>query len=97
MFETVKQAILANQYIMKLRTEFTIDTQEYDKLRESLRALVPLWQAETCVDKRLMYELYITPEVILYQALRPEYPPDVRDQLMAMHAEIDALILECLA
>lgn len=97
MLETIKWAILDNEYIMKLRTEFVIDNEEYAKLCQSLRALAPLWQKETCIDKELMQELYILAPVILYQALRSEYPAEVNRQLWEMHDEIDALVLECLA
>jgi hypothetical protein len=97
MFENLKKSILDNEFIYSLRLKFVVDQAEYDRLVRDLKLLVDIWKSESTIDKELMAVLYVLPWVVEYQAARPEYDSAVRQRLVDIRLELDALILQCLS
>ena len=93
----LKNEILENPFVEKLRNEVIIDTGAFDLLCSQLAALGTEWSSQAMVDKQLVQELYALPTIIKGAAdgLR-FHQPDRAAQLDDMCITIDGLILEAL-
>lgn len=98
-FEQVKEAVLSNPFIGKLRGELTIDGEAFDQLCASLESLVPIWRLVNLIDKELMSALYEMPLMIMNQWLSESdhWSETNREELWNMYIKLDNLITECLA
>lgn len=94
---SLKDEILTNPFVERLRNEMKIDFQAFDLLCNQLVALASEWSLQPLVDKQLVQELYVLPTIIRGAAdgLRG-HKPDLATQLDDMAITIDGLILEAL-
>ena len=94
----IKDEILANPFVEKLRNEVKIDQQAFELLCDQLALLASEWSNQSHVDKLLVQELYALPTIIKGAAdgLRGHLPAEAA-QLDDLAITIDGLILEALA
>lgn len=94
---SLKDEIIANPFVERLRSEVKIDTQAFDLLCNQLAALAREWSSQSLVDKQLVQELYALPTIIKGAAdgLRG-HMPELATQLDDMVITVDGLILEAL-
>lgn len=90
----LKEDILENKFIDRLRSELTVDKGEYTKLLASLKLLAQKWHGKDYVDKELMADLYVLAPICHNMASEIS---GQRDEIDEMATEIDALVLDCLA
>ena len=94
----LKKTILNNKFVELLRSEIVIDQNEYQPLCDALKDLANEWVGTSFIDKELVQELYVLPQITrnVAQSL-VEYQPDMSQKIEEMAMELDALILDCLA
>jgi len=94
---SLKDEILANSFVQKLRDEVKIDVESFAQLCRQLESLADEWNTQPFVDKRLVQELYALPLIIsgAAEGLRG-HRPDLAAQLDEMAITVDGLILEAL-
>jgi len=93
----LKTKILNNRFVERLRTEMVIDQNEYRPLCEALKDLANAWKGVPYIDKELMQDLYVLPQITrnVAQSL-VEHQPEMAQKMEEMVLELDALILDCL-
>jgi hypothetical protein len=96
MDEALKQSILRNPFIIRLR-ELRVDEDAFQELAEALRRLAAEWKGQPVIDKELASELYVVIQVMrnMLQTLRAHGSPDA-DRVEEMWIDLDNLVLECL-
>ncbi len=94
---SLKDDIIGNPFVEKLRNELEIDAQAFDLLCNQLGALANEWSTQSLVDKQLAQELYALPTIIkgAADALRG-HKPDLAAELDEKAVIVDGLILEAL-
>jgi hypothetical protein len=95
---SIKDEILANPFLERLRNEVKIDRQAFDLLCRQIALLAIEWRPQSQLDKQLVRELYALPIIIRGAAdgLRGHQSHQA-EQLDEMVITIDGLILEALA
>lgn len=95
---SLKDEILANPFVERLRNEMMIDHNAFGLLCEQLGALANEWRNEKRIDKQIAQELYGLTIIVKGAAdsLRAR-EIDIASELDEMAIEIESLILECLA
>lgn len=98
MDEALKQSILRNPFVDRLRLERVVDEAAYRALCDALARLAQAWKGERLVDREVVQDLYVLAPITRNMAdpLRKR-SPEVADRVEEMAMEIDALVLECLA
>ncbi|WP_420125716.1 hypothetical protein [Longimicrobium sp.] len=59
MDEPLRQSILQNRFVNRLREEGQVDAEAYRALCEALRRLADAWRGERMIDKALAQDLYV--------------------------------------
>jgi hypothetical protein len=95
--EALKQSILRNPFVDRLRLEMVVDEGAYRALCDALARLAQAWKGARLVDRELVQDLYVLAPITRNMAdpLR-ERNPEIADRVEEMAMEIDALVLECL-
>jgi hypothetical protein len=94
----LKQAILQNPFLEKLRNEVVVDGKAFEALCQSLTELERDWKSATSIDKELVQELYVLAPVTKNMAdSLASHRPDLARELAEMAVRLDALVLNCLA
>ena len=89
----LKSRLLGDNFVSLLYLEDTFDRAAYDVLRQDLLLLAEEWRSETAIDKEVMSEIYIMPNLTRNMAAKfPELQWDIEE----MAIELDGLIMECL-
>jgi hypothetical protein len=74
-----------------------IDQKEYNPLCEALKDLAEEWKEVSHVDKQLMQDLYVLPQITKNVAESlAQHQPEMAEKIEEMAMELDALILDCL-
>ena len=98
MNEALKTKILNNKFVELLRTETVIDQNEYQPLCEALKDLAKAWKGASSIDKVLMQDLYVLPQIAKNVAESlVEHQPEMAQKIEEMAMELDALVLDCLS
>lgn len=98
----IKDKILANQFIDKVRVEMVIDDESYEELVELLKLLSKEWKDKSVIDKELALVLYSIPQMIRNSYLSFEdgssnsEKPEIAQKLEDIWIDLDALVIECL-
>src|SRR5688500_9093876 len=94
----IKQAIVDNQFIEKLRNEMVVDKTAFATLCQSLKDLAQEWKKADNIDKELVQELYVLAPVTknVADSLRG-HRPELARELAEMAVELDSLVLNCLS
>ncbi|MFZ5987821.1 MAG: hypothetical protein ACOYWZ_11940 [Bacillota bacterium] len=97
----LKEKILNNTFIDKVRNQMQIDEQQYKDLCESLETLANEWSNKEVIDKELALVLYSAPQIVrnIFLSFKEhnEPLPDIAKRLEDIWVELDALVIECLA
>lgn len=97
----LKEKIMTNRFIEKVRNQMQIDEQQYTELCELLEKLAIEWKNKKDVDKELVLFLYNAPQIIRNIFLsfkeKGEPLPDIANRLEDIWVELDALVIECLS
>lgn len=94
----LKSAILANQFLERLRNETVVDRPAFDSLCQLLRDLEQEWKSLESIDKKLAQELYVLAPVTKNMANSlVAHRPDLAREIGEMAVELDALVLNCLS
>lgn len=97
MDDALKQSILQNPFVTRLRLERVVDETAYRALCDALARLAQAWKGERLVDRELVQDLYVLAPITRNMAdhLR-QTGAGTADRVEEMAMEIDALVLECL-
>ena len=94
----LKQEILQNKFIEKLRNELVVDTGAFESLCRSLRNLELEWKGVSTIDKALAQELYVLATVTQNMStVLAGTQPDIARELTKAAIELDALVINCLS
>jgi hypothetical protein len=95
---SLKDEILANPFVERLRNEARIDEGTFELLCGQLSSLATVWSGQTVIDKQLVQELCGLPMIIRGAAdgFR-RHQPERAAQLDEMAVVVDGLILDALA
>lgn len=94
----LKQAILQNQFLEKLRNEMVVDRKAYEALCQSLKELEQEWKNASNIDKELAQELYVLAPVTKNMAdSLTGHQPHLAREISGLAVELDALVLNCLS
>lgn len=97
----LKEKIMTNTFIEKVRNQMQIDEQQYKELCESLEKLAAEWKNKKDIDKELALFLYSAPQIIrnIFLSFKEHSKPvpDIAKKLEDIWVELDALVIECLA
>lgn len=96
--EILKQIIINNSFVDRVRMEMVFDTEAYNELRKALTDLAVLLKGSHVVDRELMLFLYTMPTMIrnAFESL-PERDTEFAGQLEDAWVELDELVTNCLA
>ena len=98
MDEALKQSILRNPFVERLRLEAVVDEEAYAGLCDALRRLATVWKGTRMVDRELAADLYVLAPVTRNMAdVFREWGDGRADRVEETWIEIDALVLECFA
>lgn len=96
MDDTLKQAILQNRFVDRLRGELVVDLDEYRRLCDALRALAEGWRGAVLIDREVAQDLYVLAPITANMAATiRETRPSQAEEVEEMAIEIDALVLDC--
>jgi len=94
----LKQTILQNQFLGKLRNEMVVDRRAFEALCQSLRELEQEWKSASNIDKELVQELYVLAPVTRNMAdSLTGHRPDLAREIAELAEELDGLVLDCLS
>jgi hypothetical protein len=93
----LKERLLSNSFVDKVRTHLNFDDEEYQQLRIALIELAKSLQGSSVIDRELMLYLYSAPMIVRnsYESY-PEKSDKIAQQLEDAWIELDRLVLECL-
>ncbi len=93
----LKNEILSNPFLDRLRNELVLDRGAYLSLCSLLERLAKEWHTETFIDKQLVQELYALPTIVkgVADAIAVQRS-DFAAELEQIAITLDGLILECL-
>lgn len=96
MDEALKQAILRNPFIVRLR-DLRVDEDAFRELAEALGRLADEWKGQPRIDRELASELSVVIQVTrnMLETLRAHGSPDA-ERVEEMWIDLDDLVLECL-
>ncbi|HEX2079173.1 MAG TPA: hypothetical protein VHG08_15720 [Longimicrobium sp.] len=98
MDDALKQSILQNRFVERLRLEFVVDMEAYEQLCGALRALAETWRGARMIDREVAQDLYVLAPITQSMAARMrEMGLSRADGVEEMAIEIDALVLGCLS
>ena len=98
MDEKLKQRLLSNDFVVKIRGSFEVDEESYESLCAALRDLAKEWRDKPLIDKEVMQTIYGADKSALAMIHTiGDTNPDLTDRLEAMAIELDGLILQCLS
>ena len=101
MREFLKERILNNSFVDKVRSEMKVDEEEYRALKELLMELIVELKKEEVIDKELALILYSMPQIIRNTFLSletdDEEVSDLTNMLEDIWIELDELVIECLS
>jgi hypothetical protein len=99
--EFLKERILNNSFVDKVRSEMKVDEEEYRALKELLMELIVELKKEEVIDKELALILYSMPQIIRNTFLSletdDEEVSDLTNMLEDIWIELDELVIECLS
>ncbi|MBM6619034.1 hypothetical protein [Bacillus suaedaesalsae] len=101
MRESLKEKILNNTFVDKVRNELKVDEEEYQALNQILNELIVLLKVQKDIDKELALILYSMPQIIrntfLSLEASNEKVSDLANRLEDIWIELDELVIECLS
>ena len=101
MREFLKERILNNSFVDKVRSEMKVDEEEYQALKELLIELIEELKKQKVIDKELALILYSMPQIIRNTFLSletdDEEVSDLTNMLEDIWIELDELVIECLS
>ena len=95
----LKDKILSNNFVEKLRIEMVFDQEAFDSLQKDLDRLSQIQKERVSVNKELMLALYSLPLVVrnLHIELAKRNPGlELTSKLEDAWIELDHLVTECL-
>jgi hypothetical protein len=99
--EFLKERILNNSFVDKVRSEMKVDEEEYQALKELLIELIEELKKQKVIDKELALILYSMPQIIRNTFLSletdDEEVSDLTNMLEDIWIELDELVIECLS
>ena len=97
----IKEKIMSNTFVDKVRIQMVIDEEEYDILRDLLNLLSLELRIEQVIDKELALILYSMPQMIRNAFLSFQYHnvqvTDLVSRLEDIWIELDELVIQCLS
>lgn len=97
----LKEKILNNTFVNKVRNEMHIDEEQYDELCRLLEELSNEWKDKQVVDKELVLDLYSMSQIVrnTFLSFKKHNEPilDIAKRLEDIGVEIDALDIDCLS
>ncbi|WP_438447650.1 hypothetical protein [Gorillibacterium sp. sgz5001074] len=100
MDDTLKQKIINNTFVDKVRNEMVIDELDYLALKETLDMLSIELKSYQVVDKELALVLYSMPQVIRNIFISfgtHDNGSGIKDRLETIWMELDELVVESLS
>lgn len=101
MGEFLKEKILNNSFVDKVRNDMKVDEEEYQALKEILNELIGELKKQKVIDKELALILYSMPQIIrntfLSLKTSDERVSDLNNRLEDIWIELDELVIECLS
>lgn len=101
MRESLKEKILNNTFVDKVRNELKVDEEEYQALNQILNELIVVLKVQKDIDKELALILYSMPQIIrntfLSLETSNEKVSDLANRLEDIWIELDELVIECLS
>ena len=99
--EELKQLIIENNFINKLRIEMKYDVAEYDLLCKLLRKFKDVTDDDSDIDKELMLTIYTIPQVVrniyLQFSGNKDFDEDFILKLEDSWIELDELVIDILS
>jgi hypothetical protein len=99
MGDLLKQRLLSNTFVDKVRNQMEIDEAEYQELIEILSNLSDLLKSQKVIDKELALILYNMPQIIRDVFLTYEEhngkATKFGNKLEDIWIDLDAMVLEC--
>lgn len=100
MLYSIKQKIINNNFVNKIRINMDFNNDEYNELISSLESLAICMRNERVIDKDLALYLYTIPQMIrnAYAGFDSwEKKPELALRLEDAWIELDALVISCLS
>lgn len=101
MTKRAKAAVMENDFVDRVRGEWTFDTAAYEELVESLRRLAERLASQRTIDRDLALTLYVIPQMVrnahLQAAELGAEQSAMAERLEEAWIELDALVLKCLS
>lgn len=99
--EKLKECILKNSFVNKLRIEMQFDDNEYEELCDLLRKIINMVKNDKSIDKELMLTLYSTPQVVqnIFSEFSKNHAIDEEFTIKLEDAwiELDQLVIDILS
>lgn len=95
----IKDKILENTFVDRIRGEMVFDDYQYKELVNSLTELSGYLRNQTSIDKNVALVLYHIPQIVrnVFLGFDDTENSEIRKTLEDAWVELDALVLDCLA